>query len=397
MSKQDEIVRGIILTILIIMGITGISSESISAKEYKDNKIETAIKSNSSDESYYINSLLDELELDNIDTGTKKFDFEDMVKNIIDNGLNSKTTESIIKYFKDCLFFEISSEKDVCKSIFLVSIIFSIMNRLLLVKQQYMSEISFLMVYTTLMIMLLNNFSIIGDAVTDGLEKILCFFGTAIPAFSAALFISGNKMSAGFFYEFCYGLMFAMEWGMKMILIPGIHLYVLLQFLDNVFVEERLSKIAGLLKDVINFVLKTSIGVVLGIGVIQSLIIPAKDRLSGNIILKSVASIPGFGNLAGASGEILLSCGMLIKNSVGATMLIFLVIIAFVPMIKVIVCKWLYQFMAGILQPVSDRRIVNAVYSVAVGAELYIKVLINGVVLFFLMLSMVCTSTSFVY
>ena len=65
-------------------------------------------------------------------------------------------------------------------------------------------------------------------------------------------------------------------------------------------------------------------------GVVQSMLTPAKDKLTGNTLLSGLSAIPGIGNAVNSAGEILLSCGMLIKNSVGVIALIAMVIIAII-------------------------------------------------------------------
>lgn len=354
-----------------------------------------------SDEEYYVNKLLEEIEFDETidfleEELGEKIDFEDMLNSIIKNGLNKDSMENVKEYFSDCFLFELEAEKVIFKNILFMGILFTLFNKVMVSKGQYLSEISFLMVYTSMMVLLMNNFIIIGETVTRGLERILCFFGIIIPVFSTTLLISGNLESAGMFYVISFVVIYIIEWGMKIIIMPGIHIYVFLLFLDNIFSENKLSKMANVLRDFINFLLKSSIGIVLGIGIVQSMIAPVKDRLSGNMILKSFSAIPGLGNAAGVTGEILLSCGMLIKNSVGVVMLIFLILLAFAPVVKVFICKWLYQLLASIMQPVADRRIVNAIHAMAEGGKLYFKLLVNSVLLFFILLSIVCTSTTYV-
>ena len=105
-----------------------------------------------------------------------------------------------------------------------------------------------------------------------------------VPLYAATLFCSGNAASAGSFYQLAFGLMYLLELGMKFIFLPGVHVFVLLLLMDNLFEETKLGKMAQLFEDGIRLVLKGGLTAVMGIGVVQSLIVPARDRLSTNSI-----------------------------------------------------------------------------------------------------------------
>ena len=103
------------------------------------------------------------------------------------------------------------------------------------------------------------------------------------------------------------------------------------------------------------------------------------------------------GNAAGTAGEVLLSCGMLIKNSVGVAALLILVFLAVVPMLK-IGCMWImYHMLSIVLQPVADKRITECVSGVARGCNLYFKMVLYTMLLFFVLFSIVSAATSFIY
>ena len=119
--------------------------------------------------------------------------------------------------------------------------------------------------------------------------------------------------------------------------------------------------VIAIMEKVIGIILKGAVGAVIGLGVVQSLLTPMKDRLASNVMLSGVSSIPGIGGALGSVGEIILSCGMLIKNSVGIIGLILLFIIAVIPVLK-IGCFWvMYHLLSILLQPVADIRLVECV------------------------------------
>ena len=173
--------------------------------------------------------------------------------------------------------------------------------------------------------------------------------------------------------------------------------FVLVLFLNHLFEEDKLSKLAELMEKIIGIILKLGFGAVIGLGVVQSLLSPMKDRLANNVMLSSMSSIPGVGGALGSAGEILFSCGLLIKNSVGIVGLIVLFIISVIPVLK-IGCFWImYHILAVILQPVADIRLVECVSGVARGCDLYLKIILYAMLLFFVLIAMATMATSFVF
>lgn len=170
---------------------------------------------------------------------------------------------------------------------------------------------------------MLQSFALISEVVDQGIDRLVAFMTAFVPLYAATLFCSGNAASAGSFYQLAFGLMYLLELGMKFIFLPGVHVFVLLLLMDNLFEETKLGKMAQLFEDGIRLVLKGGLTAVMGIGVVQSLIVPARDRLSTNSIFNSISAVPGVGNTFGSAAEILLGSGILIKNSIGAASLSF--------------------------------------------------------------------------
>lgn len=346
--------------------------------------------------------ILEELQLEELDDFTEnympdKMSFSELVEEVMQDGISGKDAGKICEYVYELVFYEVDIAKDMMFQVLLYVAIFTLFGNMIHSKERYISEMSFLMVYAAMMVVLLQTFSVISETVKAGIEKIIAFLAAMIPAYATALVFSGNASTGAFFYEFTFGIIYVLEWMLQTVLAPGIHLLLLLQFIDYVFEENRFSKLAELIEKFICFVLKVSVSSVVGIGVIQSLIAPAKDRVSGSLILQSVTGIPGIGKITGSAGEILLGCGILIKNSVGVAAIIILFVVALSPMLKVLIMQAMYKILAAILQPVADKRIIGAISGVGKAGELYFKLLFNSVLLFFITIAVISATTSFIY
>lgn len=323
--------------------------------------------------------------------------FEELTYQISVNGLDAVNKENITTFVFDTLFYELSVARPIFIKLLLFTVLFSVVHRLLMKKNKYISDISFFMIYATLMVLLMQSFFLIRDIALEGMQALLTFLNALIPTYAVTLAFSGNAVSGAMLYEVAFFLVYLVELLLKNVLSPMIQVFVLVLFLNHLFDEDKLSKLAEFMEKVVGMILKGAFGAVVGLSVVQSMLTPAKDRLASNVLLSGMSSIPGVGNLAGSAGEIILSCGMLIKNSVGVIGLLILCFIVVIPVVK-IGCFWgMYQLLAILLQPIADKRITECVSAVIRGCDLYLKIIMYSMMLFFLLFSMVSVATSFIF
>ena len=326
-----------------------------------------------------------------------EMNFSELVSQVSVNGLDAVNKENITMLAFDSLFYELSIARPIFMKMLLFSVLFSVVQRLLVTKNRYISDISFFMIYTTLMVLLMQSFFMVRGLALEGVEALLAFLNALIPTYAVTLAFSGNALSGAMLYEVAFLLVYIVELLLKTFLSPMIQLFVLILFLNHLFDEDKLSKLAEFMEKIVGVILKGAFGAVIGLGLVQSMLTPVKDRLSNNVLLSGLSSIPGVGNMMGSTGEIILSCGMLIKNSVGVIGLILLFIIAVIPVLK-IGCFWgMYQVLGIVLQPIADKRITECVSAVARGCDLYLKMIMYSMLLFFVLISMVSVATSFVF
>ena len=323
--------------------------------------------------------------------------FEEIVAKITTQGFEALKGEDICTFVFDTCFYELSMLRPMFVKMLMFSLLFSVLHRLLMIKNKYISEISFLLIYATLMVLLMQSFLFVKEIAISGMDTLLTFLHALIPTFAMTLVFTGNIVSGALVYELAFGIVYLIESLLKYLLSPMIQIFILVLFLNHLFEEEKLSKLADLLEKLVQIAVKASFGIVCGLGVVQSLLSPVKDKLTENTILSGLGAIPGVGSALGSAGELILSCGVLIKNSVGVAGLIILFLLAVIPLLK-IACYWLmYHVLAILLEPVGDQRIIACIAGVSRGCDLYFKIVMYSMLLFFVLFSMLCVATSMMY
>ena len=348
----------------------------------------------------WMEQILDELNYGELDEYLaeefpSKVSVQEVTKSIFSEGPGTDTREKVTTNVYEIFFYEIANGKEYFVQILCFTILFAMLQKLLVIKNSYVTDISFLMIYAAIMTLLLKSFSLMSQQAIEGMDAMLSFMTALIPVYAGTLLITGCTATAAVFYEVAFVLITVIQWAMKYLFIPGIHIFLLLRLLDPLLGEERLGGICQLLEDILTFLQKAAFTVVAGFTAVQSLLTPAQDRVNQSSVLKGLSSIPGIGNSFGTAGEVLVSCGMLIKNSVGVAALIFLLAVSLMPVIKTFIFTLLYKVLGAVLMPVADKRLISGIKGVESAGRLYEKVVFNSFVLFFLVIAMITATTSF--
>ena len=321
----------------------------------------------------YLDEIIGELDFTSINNFLHehmrvKMTFEELVAQISRNGLDSFNKENITTFVFDTVFYELSIVRPIFIKMIVFSLLFSIVHRLLATKNKYISDISFLIIYATLMVLLMQSFFFVREIALEGIDALLVFLNALIPTYAATLIFSGSAVTGAMLYELAFLIVYVVELVMKSFFSPLIQVFILILFLNHLFDEDKLSKMAQFIEMGIGVLLKASFGFVIGLGVVQSLISPAKDQLANNTVLSGISSIPGVGNIMGSAGEIVLSCGMLIKNSVGVIGLIILFFVALFSSVSFLFALCIFLFFLA--NPIIPKPITSEVISMC---ELFVR------------------------
>ena len=321
--------------------------------------------------------------------------FTELVGNIISE--KGWDAEKIFTWAKDKLTGELEKNKALMVELLMLTLAFAFLKNFTEVfGNAYISEISFMLVYGILMVLLMKSFLLVREITETALIQIIDFMKMLVPVLGLSMVFTAQTISAAGFYQLIYLQIYLIQCVLLNIVLPAILVYVLIQFLNFMLEGEKFSRMTELIEILINWTLKFLMGLVVGMNMIQGMLKPALDRLNGSAISKTFSMIPGIGNTISSVGEIFLSSGMVIKNGVGIAGIIILVLICALPVIKILVITLCYKVAAAFCEPVSDKRISGCMNGIYRGSVLVMKLLLLVMLLFFITIAMVVVSTSWV-
>jgi len=344
-------------------------------------------------------SLLDKFDFSEIDDmlaeifPNKKLNFREVLGGLITGDLEL-SFELIKQVIMDQFTYELRNSRSGMIHILLLVIVAAIFTNFSSVfKSTQVAEISFSMLYMFLITICLSNFRILVDAATMNLERLLEFMKLLGPVYFFAVALASGSSTSVMFYQLTLLLIFFVEMLILNFLIPVTQIYLMMRILSELSPQIHLTKFAELIETVVSWTLKTLLAGVIGLNVIQGLLSPAIDAVKRSIITKGTGAIPIIGDAISGTAEVVFGTAVLIRNGIGVVGMIVCLVICLAPLIQMAVTALLYQVIAALIQPISDKRMVDCVSSIADGSKMLLRIVFTTAMLFLLTIAVVAATT----
>ena len=299
------------------------------------------------------------------------------------------------RYLKDSLFSEIAAAGNSLGQLLAVAAVGALFSGLASAFQNRQTgETGFYVTYLLHIALELPAFHAAASVAEEAVSRAMGFMAALLPAFTLSMAAAGKTMTSVFSYEFVMAAISVCQWMFGNLFLPGIRVYVVLALVGHITKEEILTKLTELLELLLGWGLKALAGFVVGIGAVQSLVLPMADSLKTGAVTKLLGAIPGIGGGAGAAASLAAGTASLIKNSIGAAALVALLLLGAVPVLKLLVITLLHHGAAALLQPAADERVTECLSGVAGGTRLLLRVTAVSVGMMLLTVGLLCASTS---
>lgn len=255
--------------------------------------------------------------------------------------------------------------------------------------ESQISQAGFYAMYVVLAALLLTAFTAAAGVALEAFALIGRLLTAFLPVFFLAVAVQG-QLTAAAMYETTLLVIRGAQWFYERAVVPGIRFYVLLRLVQGISQEDLISRLTRMLEKAVKWSVKTAFGVVVGFQAVQALLLPYMDAVKGGAVMKLARAIPGIGNSVQAAAQMALGTAALIRNGIGLAGLLMLALVSLGPLIKLGCIAVLYQGLAAVLQPISDKRLLGAVAAVGDGAALLYKTMVNGILLFAIAIGVAC-------
>lgn len=276
--------------------------------------------------------LLAELDFDAIQQevdsllSSQQFSFAGTVRSLLQDGDPFRTFRAGNAVLS-CAKTAFLAQKGLMKELFLLVLAGAVLGSFSsLFEGKQVRDASFYMVYLLALALILKNFQSSGENLKAVITSLVAFMRILTPSYYLAAAAAGGASSAVMFYQMLLLVILAVEKLLLALVLPMIHIYLLIALVNDLSGEEILSHMTELLETCVNGLLKSSLGVLVGMQMIRNLIAPALDSLRQMALWRTAGMIPGIGNAVNAVTELVAGSAVLIRNCFGVTAMLVLLL-----------------------------------------------------------------------
>lgn len=340
-------------------------------------------------------SEYDFTEIDNVINTENDFNFEEVLREIVKGNFQDgfgKMWDMLLS----SVFGEIESEKNIIVRIIIIGLTAALFSNITGgILSGKISETGFYITYMSLIVSIIAGYSVVAALIKRTMERLSALMEAVTPVYILSIGFSTGESSATAFYQVIIIVITIIERILLNFVIPLIYIFMILNVINNLMDGKMFTKACELLKSITEWILKTIMTLVIGLNLIRTLINPIVDSLKMGTVWKVMQSIPGVGNALNSMSSVVFASGTLIKNGIGITAMIAILVVCFVPIVKTALISISYKAVGAILEPVSDKRIVNCINGVYESMVLLMKTLIYATIFFILTIAIICASTNY--
>lgn len=291
------------------------------------------------------------------------------------------------------LFSYLGGQKQLAVQILLIALFSAVCTNFIRVfENSQIADISFYMMYLLIGTLLIGAFAEMQALTVNTLKSLFQFVTLLLPAYVVTIVFSAGSVSALGFYELTLLSVHILQLLFIKMVLPLIQIYVVFLFFNQLTQEDLFSQASEFLKTLLEWILKTTTAILVGLQTIQCLVAPAVDTLKNSTAHRIVKALPGVGGLMDSAAETIAGSAMVIKNAVGVAGMIVVLLICLLPFLKLGLSVLLFRLLCAMLQPISEKRMVDCIRSFSDGVMLLMKTMLAGLAVFLVSLAMITAS-----
>ena len=291
------------------------------------------------------------------------------------------------------LFSYLGGQKQLAVQILLIALFSAVCTNFIRVfENSQIADISFYMMYLLIGTLLIGAFAVMQALTVNTLKSLFQFVTLLLPAYVVTIVFSAGSVSALGFYELTLLSVHILQLLFIKMVLPLIQIYVVFLFFNQLTQEDLFSQASEFLKTLLEWILKTTTAILVGLQTIQCLVAPAVDTLKNSTAHRIVKALPGVGGLMDSAAETIAGSALVIKNAVGVAGMIVVLLICLLPFLKLGLSVLLFRLLCALLQPISEKRMVDCIRSFSDGVMLLMKTMLAGLAVFLVSLAMITAS-----
>lgn len=179
------------------------------------------------------------------------------------------------------------------------------------------------------------------------------------------------------------------------VLLPLFMFSLILSFIGNLSENTKLDKLSGFIHSLYKWIIGVVFAIFMSFLSIQGITAGSSDGISIKATKFAIKNyIPFLGGYISDGFELIKAGGMLIKNATGFAGIVLLLATVLTPILTIGLIELGLKLLAGIIEPLGDKRASNLLYSVAKSLRLLVAIVVGVSLMYFLTLFLITCSVS---
>lgn len=353
-----------------------------------------------------INSQLENIEFKEIEDILRSLDssmgeylstssFKEMV-NMIITGDSPLTPSQFLSAFIKYIFRETVANTKILIQLIVLAVICAILRNMQnAFENEAISQLAYSVCYLVLIIIVIQSFTLAVSIGRDTITTMVSFMQIIMPILLVLLASIGGFTTASVLQPVVIVSVGIISTIIKTIVLPVIFFSAVLTIINNLSSKFEVSKLTSLLKQVSVALIGLVFTVFIGILTIQGIASSTVDGVSIRTAKFAVDKfVPVVGKFLSDSVDAIVGCSLLIKNSIGAVGLITLLLICFIPWIKILSLVLVYKISSAVIEPIGESNLAKCLSDISNCLMLVFSAVAAVAIMFFIAMTIVISAGS---
>ena len=320
--------------------------------------------------------------------------FNKTVKSVAD-GSFSLNPINIINSLLESFFYELKNTKELLRAVLVLSVAAGLVRILSdSFEKSGTAETAGLACFLLISLPLIKIFSVISGYAAQTIHNICDFITKFEPIFISMLISGGAVTQAAAFQPVLMASVYVLGLLLDKCILPVCSLSAILALADNIRDRIEIGTLTKYLFSVSKWLLTGLLTLFSAILSIYGFTTKAFNTAATKGLKFAVGSlVPIVGGILSDTVETVLTGANLLKNAVGTAGMVTLFMIAFSPALKILVMMLVLKFVAAIIEPFSEKRIVNMLLSISESVKMLFSMVVTSTLLFIISIAIILLSS----
>jgi stage III sporulation protein AE len=255
------------------------------------------------------------------------------------------------------------------------------------------SKVAYAVCYMVLIVLAMNSLNTAFEYAKTAISGMIHFMIAIVPLLLTLLASMGNLTSAAIFHPLIIFMIHMIGTAIYLVIFPLLFLSTLLHVVSSLSERYKVTQLANLMRSIAVGLLGFFVTVFLGVMSVQG----ASGAITDGVTIRTAKYVTGnfvpvVGRMFSDASETVVGASLLVKNAVGITGVVILILLCAFPAVKILVLALIFKVSAAIIQPMGESPITECLQSIGKNMIYVFASLVAVGFMFFLAITIIITA-----